>query len=107
MQWSTDSAFLATEEVVLVAASVVNYYRLPDSYNRSVLSYNITGLTPGQKYFVRVAGVNVMGVPPPQGCEPLRPAPLSPCNSSAHVTFVTITNEQNAIRGYFRHLRTR
>jgi hypothetical protein len=62
VQWCTELTFAEADEAVLTVGEATNLYRQPDSANRTILSYNITDMTPGTSYYVRVAGINVMGV---------------------------------------------
>ena len=62
LQWATDADFSDPEGVVLGSDASINEYRLPDSESRTIHSHNITGLVPGQSYWVRVAGINTMGI---------------------------------------------
>ena len=61
LSWSTYSDFSVNESVTLSVGDVFCKYRNPIGSN-AVLSYNLTGLTPGVQYYIAVASVNIMGV---------------------------------------------
>jgi hypothetical protein len=62
IEWSLDDSFDQRSSVNLEAQSSIDEDRLHDSAGRSILSYNISNLKSGQNYYIRVAGINSMGI---------------------------------------------